>query len=269
MDLLQGTLDMLVLRTLLSGPLHGYGIAKNIRSTSNEALAIEFGSLYPALKRLEAKGWIASGWETSEHNRRAKYYKLTPVAASNWYGNIRSGPTSSARSEGSWARCRRRKVEVEPGQAMIWNRLKYLSPAWRRREEREMREELGALTAIAGTRELGNLTLAMEDVRATWGWTWLDSLIADIRYSLRALRKQPALRSGGGGLAGAGHRHKRAPSSVSPTRCCCGPCRSPIRRDSSTSAAPHPTILSKACPIRIIATCATRPARSAAWRRIP
>jgi transcriptional regulator len=77
MDLLQGTLDMLVLRTLLAGALHGYGIAKNIRSASNEALDIEFGSLYPALKRLEAKGWIASAWETSEHNRRAKYYKLT------------------------------------------------------------------------------------------------------------------------------------------------------------------------------------------------
>src|SRR5581483_6194032 len=77
MDLLQGTLDMLVLRTLLAGPLHGYGIAKNIRSTSGEALDIEFGSLYPALKRLEAKRWIGSSWETSEHNRRAKYYKLT------------------------------------------------------------------------------------------------------------------------------------------------------------------------------------------------
>lgn len=77
MDLLQGTLDMLVLRTLLTGSLHGYGIAKSIRSTSNEALAIEFGSLYPALKRLEAKGWIASKWETSEHNRRAKFYRLT------------------------------------------------------------------------------------------------------------------------------------------------------------------------------------------------
>ena len=77
MDLLQGTLDMLVLRTLRTGPLHGYGIAKSIRSTSNEALDIEFGSLYPALKRLEAKGWIASAWETSEHNRRAKYYRLT------------------------------------------------------------------------------------------------------------------------------------------------------------------------------------------------
>jgi PadR family transcriptional regulator PadR len=77
MDLLQGTLDMLVLRTLLAGALHGYGIAKAIRSTSNEALDIEFGSLYPALKRIEGKGWIASEWETSEHNRRAKYYKLT------------------------------------------------------------------------------------------------------------------------------------------------------------------------------------------------
>ena len=79
MDLLQGTLDMLVLRTLLLGPLHGYGIAKAIRTTSQEALAIEFGSLYPALKRLELKGWIASKWETSELNRRAKYYRLTPA----------------------------------------------------------------------------------------------------------------------------------------------------------------------------------------------
>ena len=78
MDLLQGTLDMLVLRTLLlSGPLHGYGVAKSIRTASNEALEIEFGSLYPALRRLEAKGWIASSWETSDHNRRARFYKLT------------------------------------------------------------------------------------------------------------------------------------------------------------------------------------------------
>jgi PadR family transcriptional regulator, regulatory protein PadR len=77
MDLLQGTLDMLVLRTLLLGPLHGYGISKSIHASSSEALEIEFGSLYPALKRLELKGWIASKWETSEHNRRAKYYRLT------------------------------------------------------------------------------------------------------------------------------------------------------------------------------------------------
>lgn len=77
MDLLQGTLEMLVLRTLLFAPLHGYGIAKAIRSSSNETLEIEFGSLYPALKRLELKGWIESSWEVSELNRRAKYYQLT------------------------------------------------------------------------------------------------------------------------------------------------------------------------------------------------
>ncbi len=71
------------------------------------------------------------------------------------------------------------------------NRLKSLWPAWRRREEREMREEFESLTAIAGGKELGNLTLAMENVRATWGWTWLESMAADFRYSLRALRAQP------------------------------------------------------------------------------
>jgi predicted permease len=74
----------------------------------------------------------------------------------------------------------------------IWYRLKYLWPAWRRRQELEMREELESLTAIAGRRELGNLTLAMENVRATWGWTWLDSIAADVRYSFRAIRRQPA-----------------------------------------------------------------------------
>jgi len=79
MDVLQGTLDMLVLRTLVLAPLHGYGIAKAIRSNSKDALDVEFGSLYPALKRLEMKGWIASKWETSDHNRRAKFYRLTPA----------------------------------------------------------------------------------------------------------------------------------------------------------------------------------------------
>jgi PadR family transcriptional regulator PadR len=79
MDLLQGTLDMLVLKTLVLGPLHGYGIAKAIRTTSSDALDIEFGSLYPALKRLELKGWVSAKWETSERNRKAKYYKLTPA----------------------------------------------------------------------------------------------------------------------------------------------------------------------------------------------
>jgi transcriptional regulator len=79
MEPLYGVLEMLVLRTLVFGPLHGYGIAAAIRDTSHHALDIEFGSLYPALKRLELKGWIVSKWETSEHNRRAKVYRLTPA----------------------------------------------------------------------------------------------------------------------------------------------------------------------------------------------
>lgn len=79
MEILQGTLDMLVLKTLILGPLHGYGIARAIKQTSNDTLDIEFGSLYPALKRLEVKGWIASKWEMSEMNRRAKFYRLTPA----------------------------------------------------------------------------------------------------------------------------------------------------------------------------------------------
>lgn len=79
MEPLHGVLDMLVLRTLILGPLHGYGVAKAIRSTSTDALDIEFGSLYPALKRLEMKGWIVSKWEISDLNRRAKFYRLTPA----------------------------------------------------------------------------------------------------------------------------------------------------------------------------------------------
>ena len=70
---------MLILRTLLLAPLHGYAIAKALRNNSSDALDIEFGSLYPALKRLELKGWIAARWETSEHHRRVKLYRLTPA----------------------------------------------------------------------------------------------------------------------------------------------------------------------------------------------
>jgi PadR family transcriptional regulator, regulatory protein PadR len=76
--LLQGTLDMLILRTLLFGPAHGHGIAKHIQRTSEDVLQVDHGSLYPALHRLERKGWIASKWETTERGREMKFYRLTP-----------------------------------------------------------------------------------------------------------------------------------------------------------------------------------------------
>jgi len=77
--LVQGTLDMLILRTLVFGPAHGHAIAKHIQRTSDDALKVETGSLYPALRRLETEGWIAARWERSpERNRDLRYYRLTP-----------------------------------------------------------------------------------------------------------------------------------------------------------------------------------------------
>jgi PadR family transcriptional regulator, regulatory protein PadR len=77
LDRLQGTLDMLVLRTLLREPMHGWGIAQRIQLLSRDVLQVNQGSLYPALHRLEERGWVAAQWGTSENNRRAKFYRLT------------------------------------------------------------------------------------------------------------------------------------------------------------------------------------------------
>src|SRR5512140_478324 len=76
-DLLQGTLDLLILKTLALEPMHGWGIAQRIQQISREVLQVQQGSLYPALHRLEQQGWIASEWGASENNRRAKFYSLT------------------------------------------------------------------------------------------------------------------------------------------------------------------------------------------------
>jgi transcriptional regulator len=76
-DLLQGTLDLLILQTLVLGPAHGHTIAYAIEHRSDEVLQVEHGSLYPALHRLENRGWIASAWGTSENNRKARFYRLT------------------------------------------------------------------------------------------------------------------------------------------------------------------------------------------------
>ena len=77
-DLLQGTLDMLILRTLQWGPQHGYAIGQMIRSQSSDVLRVEAGSMYPALQRLEKRGWVTARWDQTELNQRAKFYRLTP-----------------------------------------------------------------------------------------------------------------------------------------------------------------------------------------------
>jgi PadR family transcriptional regulator PadR len=79
LDLLQGTLDLLILKTLALGPMHGWGISQRIQLTSEDVLRVNQGSLYPALHRLEAAGWIEAEWGASDNNRQAKFYKLTKV----------------------------------------------------------------------------------------------------------------------------------------------------------------------------------------------
>ena len=78
-DRLQGTLDLLVLRVLRRGPMHGWGVAQEIQQISRDVLQVNQGSLYPALRRLEERGWIDAEWGTSDNNRRARYYRLTAV----------------------------------------------------------------------------------------------------------------------------------------------------------------------------------------------
>lgn len=92
-DALQGTLDMLVLRTLSHGPQHGFGIAASVQQVSGELLRVEEGSLYPALHRMEQAGWIAAEWRVTENNRRARYYRLT-----------RAGLTRLGEEEARWRR---------------------------------------------------------------------------------------------------------------------------------------------------------------------
>ena len=78
-DLLQGTLDMLILKTLALGSMHGFGVSQRIRQLSRDVLDVQQGSLYPALHRLERRGWIRAHWGTSDNNRRARFYELTRV----------------------------------------------------------------------------------------------------------------------------------------------------------------------------------------------
>src|SRR5579864_8149210 len=96
-ELLQGTLDLLILQALQWGPRHGHGIGQLLRAQSDEAFQVEHGSLYPALHRLEREGWLASAWKMSEANRRAKYYRLTAAGKrqlsreqSNWEKMVRT-----------------------------------------------------------------------------------------------------------------------------------------------------------------------------------
>ena len=89
-DLLQGTLDMLILKALTWGSMHGYAITRWLEQTTDEALQVEEGSLYPALHRMQRKGWVSAEWGVSENNRKAKYYRLTPAGRAKFREKTRS-----------------------------------------------------------------------------------------------------------------------------------------------------------------------------------
>ena len=172
-ELLRGTLDLLILRTLLPGPSHGHAIAKHIQRTSEDLLQVETGSLYPALYRLEAKGWIAASWELSEKGKRARYYRITPT-----------GRKQLASEQSKWdAFARAMGLLLKPadrGGTMTSLFRKFTWWLQRRRKEDELREELQFHLAEeagerrgrrpvrktrprwAARRDLGNVTLLRE-----------------------------------------------------------------------------------------------------------
>ncbi len=195
-ELLQGTLDLLILQSLIWGPQHGYAISRGIRSQSGDVLQVDTGSLYPALHRLEKQKWIASDWKLSENNQRAKYYRLT--ASRPKTTRLRKIPLGSNLRGG---RRRSRSVETE-------NRVMNLK-FWRKRDrhsdldeeirchlqlaadERIERGEAPAQAASNSRREFGNVALIQEITRDNWGWASLERVMQDIRFGARVLAKSP------------------------------------------------------------------------------
>ena len=217
-ELLRGTLDLLILRTLLPGPSHGHAIAKHIQRTSEDLLQVETGSLYPALYRLEAKGWIAASWELSDKGKRARYYRITPA-----------GRKQLASEQSKWdAFARAMGLLLKPVDRGGMMTSLFRKVTWwlqRRRKEDELREELQFHLAEevgerradglpedearwAARRDLGNLTLLREDARTVWSWVLLEQLAQDVRYGLRAMRKNRPVHGARRTVAGARDRRE-------------------------------------------------------------
>ena len=204
-ELLQGTLEMLVLKTLALEPMHGWGIAHRIEAMSGNVFLVTQGSLYPALIRMKRRGWLRTAWRVTENNRRARYYELT-----------RAGVAQLETSRDSWNRASSaingiHECPLRTGGAVsivtdLMERLRAL--LFRRREERELAEELGThtdmeaehqrrqgLTAAEAQRRslvaLGGMERVKEDVRDARGVRLLEESAGDVRYALRTLARSP------------------------------------------------------------------------------
>ena len=189
-ELLKGTLDLLILRTLLLGPAHGHQIAKHIQQTSDEVLQVEHGSLYPALHRLEGRaGWSRSGKPIREAASSSSTGSAPP-AGNNWPSKNRSGCSSSGRSAES-PRDRRADTWVSStdfaGPDALEGRSRTRTSIVRFRVTWTLEvEESGPRAA---RRAFGNTTLVKEDVRAEWGWPRLDQFVRDVRFGFRQIRR--------------------------------------------------------------------------------
>ena len=191
-ELLQGTLDLLVLRTLQWGPQHGYGIAQAIKSNSSDVLAVDTGSLYPALHRLERQKLIASSWKVSDNRQRTKVYRMTAAGKrhlsaerSRWerlvdaMGGILNAPRPEEILMG-----RRRNRDAELDEELH----SHLAMATRDRIERG---EAPDAAAAAARREFGNMRQVQEATRDAWGRRWVSQLGQDLRVASRTLWRSP------------------------------------------------------------------------------
>ena len=217
-ELLQGTLDLLILRTLLGGPTHGHAIAKHIQRTSEDLLQVETGSLYPALHRLEAKGWIAASWELSDKGKRARYYRLTPSGAE-------TARRRTIQVAGVLARHGTDLESSGSGGTMnaFFRKLRWLDRA--ARKEDELREELQfhleeeaeerqaqglaeRRGAVGGAPRVGQRHAVAGEYSRGVGMDDLGAARPGSALRLPDDGRQPAVHSAGGLVAGAGNRRQ-------------------------------------------------------------
>jgi transcriptional regulator len=204
-DLLQGTLDVLVLKTLVAAPMHGWGISQRIQQLSEDVLQVNQGSLYPALYRLEAKGWIRSEWIASENNRRARFYELTRAGRKQLGSERRAGAFRAGRVPRSRGRLGRPVGEEEAMTTRVMTALRNLRRrgAVESQLDEEMRFHLEAETrkslsrAACRPRRPAGSALAFGGVEVQGGVPRRDGgahdrdAAQDVRYGVRGLKRNP------------------------------------------------------------------------------
>ena len=200
LEFLQGTLEVLILRSLTLGPNHAYGISQFLKQESNQEFLVDNGSLYPALQRLLQREWIVSQWKTSPNARRAGTTGSRRRAAGSWLSQPRSGSGSSRR----WAGCSPPHGDHNAGMAGQAPRVRHArSPrrgsarrarcALRHGSARPMCDRgMGRAAALdRARRQFGNRTIIQEASREAWMFNRLEALLHDLRYGLRLLRRSP------------------------------------------------------------------------------